>query len=291
MAKEITASLVFEHLPARKPDSHKGSYGKLLCVCGCNQYRGAAALAVEGALRAGAGVLTLASIEPVLQGVGARCPEAVFLPCRTGEDGSIDPAEGERILQAARGSDAMLFGPGLGNTPGTAALLEQLGESAGCPLVLDADGLNAAAAMESLPRPANLPLIITPHPGEMARLCGVTTAEINASRESVAAGYARANRCVVVLKGHRTIVAGPQGEVFCNTTGNPGLSRGGSGDILAGMTAAFLGQGLDPLYAAVCAVWLHGAAADRCAARLGQYGMLPHDILYDLGTIFADSGR
>ncbi len=146
--------------------------------------------------------------------------------------------------------------------------------------------------MESLPRPANLPLIITPHPGEMARLCGVTTAEINASRESVAAGYARANRCVVVLKGHRTIVAGPQGEVFCNTTGNPGLSRGGSGDILAGMTAAFLGQGLDPLYyAAVCAVWLHGAAADRCAARLGQYGMLPHDILYDLGTIFVNSGR
>ena len=111
------------------------------------------------------------------------------------------------------------------------------------------------------------------------------------SRESVAVGYARANRCVVVLKGHRTIVAGPQGEVFCNTTGNPGLSRGGSGDILAGMTAAFLGQGLDPLYAAVCAVWLHGAAADRCAARLGQYGMLPHDILYDLGTIFVNSGR
>ena len=157
--------------------------------------------------------------------------------------------------------------------------------------MLDADGLNAAAAMPSLPRPANLPLIITPHPGEMARLCGVTTAEINASRESVAAGYARANRCVVVLKGHRTIVAGPQGEVFCNTTGNPGLSRGGSGDILAGMTTAFLCQGLDPLYAAVCAVWLHGAAADRCAARLGQYGMLPHDILYDLGTIFANSGR
>ena len=291
MAKEITAGLVFEHLPARKPDSHKGSYGKLLCVCGCTQYRGAAALAVEGALRAGAGVLTLAAIEPVIQAVGIRCPEAVFLPCPTGEAGGIDVSQAPAIVQAARGSNALLFGPGLGNTPATAALLEQLGESAGCPLVLDADGLNAAATLSALPRPENLPLIITPHPGEMARLCGVTTAEINASRESVAAGYARANRCVVVLKGHRTIVAGPQGEVFCNTTGNAGLSRGGSGDVLAGMTAAFLCQGMDPLYAAVCAVWLHGAAADRCAARLGQYGMLPHDILYDLGTIFADSGR
>lgn len=291
LAKEITAALVFEHLPIRKSESHKGTYGSLLCVCGSNQYRGAAALATEGALRTGAGLVTLASVESVIQNVSARCPEPIFLPCAENAQGGICHTNGSSILEKARGTSALLFGPGLGNTPDTVALLELLGPGAGCPMVLDADGLNAAATLEELPRPVNLPLILTPHPGEMARLCGMTTAEINANRESIAAGYARANHCVVVLKGHRTIVAGPQGEVFRNTTGNPGLSRGGSGDILAGMTASFLCQGLDPLYAAVCAVWLHGAAADRCSARLGQYGMLPHDIFVDLGHIFSENGR
>ena len=157
--------------------------------------------------------------------------------------------------------------------------------------MLDADGLNAAAKMDSLPRSPGLPLILTPHPGEMARLCGLTTAEVNAGREGIAAGYARAEDCVVVLKSHRTIVAGPGGEVFVNPTGNPGLSRGGSGDILAGMIAGLAAQGLSPLDAAVCGVWLHGAAADQCAKRLGQYGMLPHDIFTDLGAIFAAAER
>lgn len=291
MAKEITAGLVFDHLPTRKSESHKGSYGTLLCVCGCSQYRGAAALAAEGAMRTGVGLLTLACVETVIPVVAARCPEVTYLPCASSAEGGIAQIEGSRILGKARGASALLFGPGLGNTPDTAALLELLGPGAGCPVILDADGLNAAAGLGQLPRPVDFPLIVTPHPGEMARLCGVTTAEINANRESFAAGYARANRCVVVLKGHHTIVAGPQGEVFQNTTGNPGLSRGGSGDILAGMISALVCQGLDPLYAAVCGVWLHGAAADRCASRLGQYGMLPHDILFDLGTIFADNER
>lgn len=291
MAKEITAALVFDLLPVRKAESHKGSYGSLLCVCGSLQYRGAAALAAEGALRSGVGLLTLASVEPVIQSVCVRCPEATFLPCTANKQGFIDKTAAPLILEHARGKSALLFGPGLGNSPDTLALLELLAPGAGCGIVLDADGLNAAATLEHLPRPEGFPLILTPHPGEMARLCGMTTAEINANRESIAAGYARANDCVVVLKGNRTIIAGPQGDVFCNPTGNPGLARGGSGDILAGITASLLCQGLDPLHAAVCAVWLHGAAADRCSRRLGQYGMLPHDILLDLGSIFAENGR
>ncbi len=292
MAKEIDAQLVFSQLAPRRPDSHKGSYGRLLCVCGSTHFRGAAALAVEGALRAGAGLVTLASTEPVIAAVSARCPECTFLPCRQSAEGGVSAQSGRAILEQARGAGALLFGPGLGGTAGTAALLELLGPGGGCPLVLDADGLNAAAALPELPRPAaGLPLILTPHPGEMARLCGLTIAEVQASREGIAASYARAQACVVVLKGHRTIVAGPEGEVYQNTTGNPGLARGGSGDILAGMTAALLAQGLSPLMAAVCAVWLHGAAADRCAARLGQLGMLPHDLFTDLGRLFAEYGR
>lgn len=291
MAKEITAQQVFELLPRRKADSHKGSYGKVLCLCGSARFRGAAALAAEGALRTGAGLVTLASVEAAIAPAAARTPECVFLPCRQSAEGGVSAQSGRAILEKVRGMDVLLFGPGLGDTADTAALLEQLGPSAGCALVLDADGLNAAAKMESLPRSPGLPLILTPHPGEMARLCGLTVAEVNAGREGIAAGYARAEDCVVVLKGHRTIVAGPGGEVFVNTTGGPGLSRGGSGDVLAGMVAGLAAQGLSPLDAAVCAVWLHGAAADECARRLGQYGMLPHDIFRDLGAIFAAGER
>lgn len=291
MAKEITAQQVFGLLPRRRQDSHKGSYGKVMCLAGSARFRGAAALAAEGALRAGAGLVTLASVEPVIAAVAARCPECVFLPCRQSAGGGVSAQSGKAVLEKVRGMDVLLFGPGLGDTPDTAALLEQLGPSAGCALVLDADGLNAAAKMDSLPRSPGLPLILTPHPGEMARLCGLTIAEVNAGREGIAAGYARAEDCVVVLKGHRTIVAGPQGEVFVNPTGNPGLSRGGSGDILAGMIAGLAAQGLPPLDAAVCGVWLHGAAADQCAKRLGQYGMLPHDLFADLGGLFAAAER
>ena len=291
MAKEITAQQVFELLPHRKADSHKGSYGKVMCLAGSARFRGAAALAAEGALRIGAGLVTLASVEPVIAAVAARLPECVFLPCRQSAEGGVSAQSAGAVLEKVRGMDVLLFGPGLGDSEDTAALLEKLGPSAGCTLVLDADGLNAAAKMEALPRSPGLPLILTPHPGEMARLCGLTIAEVNAGREGIAAGYARAEDCVVVLKGHRTIVAGPQGEVFVNPTGNPGLSRGGSGDILAGMIAGLAAQGLSPLDAAVCGVWLHGAAADKCAGRLGQYGMLPHDIFTDLGAIFAAGER
>ena len=291
MAKEITAQQVFGLLPRRRQDSHKGSYGKVMCLAGSVRFRGAAALAAEGALRAGAGLVTLASVEPVIAAVAARCPECVFLPCRQSAGGGVSAQSGKAVLEKVRGMDVLLFGPGLGDTPDTAALLEQLGPSAGCALVLDADGLNAAAKMDSLPRSPGLPLILTPHPGEMARLCGLTIAEVNAGREGIAAGYARAEDCVVVLKGHRTIVAGPQGEVFVNPTGNPGLARGGSGDILAGMIAGLAAQGLPPLDAAVCGVWLHGAAADQCAKRLGQYGMLPHDLFADLGALLAAAER
>ena len=291
MAKEITAQQVFGLLPRRRQDSHKGSYGKVMCLAGSARFRGAAALAAEGALRAGAGLVTLASVEPVIAAVAARCPECVFLPCRQSAGGGVSAQSGKAVLEKVRGMEVLLFGPGLGDTDDTAALLEQLGPSAGCALVLDADGLNAAAKMDALPRSPGLPLILTPHPGGMARLCGLTTAEVNAGREGIAAGYARAEDCVVVLKGHRTIVAGPDGEVFVNPTGNPGLSRGGSGDILAGMIAGLAAQGLSPLDAAVCGVWLHGAAADQCAKRLGQYGMLPHDLFADLGALFAAAER
>lgn len=291
MAKEITAEWVWQCLPARKQESNKGTYGKVLLVAGSQRYRGAAALCAEGAARTGAGIVTLAAIPEVLDTVLPRLPEVCLLPCQAGSAGGISSENTDMILAQANRSSVLAIGPGLSVCTETKALVPGLIAGSKVPVLLDADGLNLAARLETLPRPETAHLLLTPHPGEMARLTHRSVEEIQANRESVAVGYARANHCVVVLKGSRTLIADPEGNVYVNATGNPGLARGGSGDVLTGMIAALLAQKLPPLEAAACGVWLHGAAADRTALRLGQYGMLPHDIFPDLGRLFAENGR
>ncbi len=286
----ITADLVWSILPPRPEESHKGSFGKLLAVCGSLQYRGAAALCTEGALRTGCGIVTLASAEAVIAGAQVRMPEFVCFPCRTNPAGFLSASASPALIkELASGTTALLMGPGMGNNPDTRELTAALTTAASCPVVLDADALNACAGR--LPRPASGELVITPHPGEMARLAGITTADVEADRERVASGFARQNGCTVVLKGHRTLVASPDGSLHVNTTGNSGLARGGSGDILAGMIGSLLAQGLSAHHAALCGVWLHGAAADRCAQKNSRTGMLPHDIFDSLGQLFREQNR
>lgn len=296
---ETTSDFVWQAIRPRPRDAHKGTFGSVLVVAGSASYRGAAALAVEGALRTGAGIVTLASVEPVLAAVAARLPECCLCPCEAGAEGGISPQNIDRIRRQK--TSVLLVGPGLGYTAQSAAraaetraLVKTLLPGFSGSAVLDADGLNAAAQLlaegKTLPHPAG-ELIVTPHPGEMARLTGLSAAEINADREEIARQYAEKWNAVVVLKGCRTVVAAPDGRVCTNPTGNPGLARGGSGDVLAGMTAALLACGLPAYEAAACAVYLHGAAADRAAAALGEYGMLPHDILSQLGRIFAENHR
>lgn len=298
MSTEITSEFVWHNIPPRPRDSHKGSFGTVLAVAGSAYYRGAALLAAEGALRTGAGIVTLASVEPVLAAAVARLPECCLCPCVAGAEGGISP---ESIPQLQRQkATVLLLGPGLGGTAqstGRAAetrtLVQKLLPGFAGSAVLDADGLNAAADLlqtEKMPHPQG-ELILTPHPGEMARLTGHSAAEINADREGTALRYAKAWNAVVVLKGAHTVIAGPDGRCAVNPTGNPGLSRGGSGDVLAGMTSALLACGLPAFDAAACAVYLHGAAADRAAALHGETGMLPHDLLDALGTLFAENGR
>ena len=298
MSTEITSEFVWHNIPPRPRDSHKGSFGTVLAVAGSAYYRGAALLAAEGALRTGAGIVTLASVEPVLAAAVARLPECCLCPCVAGAEGGISP---ESIPQLQRQkATVLLLGPGLGGTAqstGRAAetrtLVQKLLPGFAGSAVLDADGLNAAADLlqtEKMLHPQGK-LILTPHPGEMARLTGRSAAEINADREGMALRYAEAWNAVVVLKGARTVVASPDGRVCVNPTGNPGLARGGSGDVLAGMLAALLACGLPAYQAAACAVYLHGAAADRAAAKRGEYGMLPHDILPELGALFAENQR
>ena len=299
MAVEITEEFVWQNIPRRPRDSHKGTFGSVLAVAGSAFYRGAALLAAEGALRTGAGIVTLASVEPVVSAAAARLPECCLCPCRQGPR-AVFP----RKTCRCSGGRKQLFcclAPALAAPPRVRPAPPRHRPlcSSFCPVfagsaVLDADGLNAAARLlaeeGAFPHPAG-ELIVTPHPGEMARLTGLSAAQINADREGMALRYAQAWNAVVVLKGARTVVAAPDGRVRVNPTGNPGLSRGGSGDVLAGMTAALLACRLPAYEAAACAVYLHGAAADRAAAVHGEYGMLPHDILPELGRMFAEHQR
>ena len=299
MAVELTSEFVWKNIPPRARESHKGTFGSVLAVAGSAFYRGAALLAAEGALRTGAGIVTLASVEPVVSAAVARLPECCLCPCKAGAEGGIAP-ENISLLQRQKAT-VLLLGPGLGGTAQSAAraaetrtLVQTLLSDFAGSAVLDADGLNAAAQLlaggQPMPHPAG-ELVVTPHPGEMARLTGLSAAEINADREGIARRYARQWNAVVVLKGARTVVAAPDGRVCVNPTGNPGLARGGSGDVLAGMVSALLACRLPAYEAAACAVYLHGAAADRAAAVHGEYGMLPHDLFPELGRMFAENGR
>lgn len=292
------AAYVWTCLRPRPRDSHKGTFGAVLAVAGSASYRGAAALAVEGALRTGAGIVTLASVEPVLAAVSARLPECCLCPCEAGAECGIAP-ESIPCIQRQKAT-VLLLGPGLGYTAQSMAraaetrtLVQTLLPGFAGSAVLDADGLNAAADLLQAGKTLHPmgELILTPHPGEMARLTGLSAAAIHADREGTALRFARAWNAVVVLKGAQTVIAAPDGRCAVNPTGNPGLSRGGSGDVLAGMTSALLACGLPAFEAAVCAVYLHGAAADRAAAVRGEAGMLPHDLFAALGTLFAENGR
>ena len=299
MAVEITEEFVWQSIPPRARDSHKGTFGSVLAVAGSAFYRGAALLAAEGALRTGAGIVTLASVEPVVSAAVTRLPECCLCPCKEGAQGGIAP-ENVPLLRRQKAT-VLLLGPGLGGTAQSAAratetrtLVQQLLPGFAGAAVLDADGLNATAQLlaegKPFPHPAG-ELVVTPHPGEMARLTGLSAAALANDRAGIALRYAKAWNAVVVLKGARTVVASPDGRVCVNPTGNPGLARGGSGDVLAGMLAALLACGLPAYQAAACAVYLHGAAADRAAAKRGEYGMLPHDSLSQLGRIFAENHR
>ena len=302
--EEMTLERVFDCLPVRDRNSHKGSFGSVLAVAGSGWYRGAASLTVEGALRAGAGIVTLASVEPVLAAVAARLPECCLCPSVMGAEDGIAPDVWNLDRIRRQKATVLLLGPGLGSSSQSAArgqeskkLVEELVNGFGGSAVLDADGLNAATLLlregKPFPHPAG-ELVVTPHPGEMARLTGIAVGDFNTSTEKrakIALRFAAEWNAVVVLKGAGTVIAAPDGHVRVNTTGNPGLARGGSGDVLAGMTAALLACKLPAFDAASCAVCLHGAAADRAAERHGESGMLPQDLFPALGELFAEWGR
>ena len=288
---QMTEYEVFLVLRKRPYDSHKGNFGLLTVIAGSNHYRGAAALAVSASLRCGTGIVCLASVEKVIESVAAKIYECTYFPLTENDKGSISAICTDALIKKANQGNACLAGCGMTFCEDTGTIIKELLHGAECQLILDADALNSISVCPALLNKAKFPPVITPHAGEMARLTGKTISEIKTSREQTILEFAQVNNCIVVLKDYITYVASPSGELYINNTGNAGLSKGGSGDVLAGMIASFAAQGYPAYNAAVFGVYLHGLAADRCASRISQYGMLPSDILFDLCSIFRENDR
>ena len=277
----LTRGSMRELVTPRSPDSHKGDYGRVLLVAGSRGKTGAAHLAAVGALRSGAGLVTVATPAGCQAVVAAMAPEYMTEALPEKQDG-LDPTGVDRVLDMAR--DVVAIGPGLGQATATREFVKRFVDRATMPLVIDADGLNAFNDdPDRLMGREGRDVIITPHPGEMARLVGMSTDEVQRNRMDIARNFAVTHRAFVVLKGHRTLIATPDEKVFINPTGNPGMATGGTGDVLTGMIAAWLAQLLDAEAACKLAVYLHGMAGDLAEADESDIGLTASDVAAHIG--------
>lgn len=271
--KMLNHEQVLSILPDRDKTAHKGDFGRLLLLCGSRGYTGAAALAAMGALRSGAGLVFLGVPESIYAIEAVKLTEAIVFPLPDC-GGTLSAEAIPEILERLPKMDAVVIGCGLGQSEGAFEVVKAVLEHAACPVVLDADGINLIAAHKDILRGRSYATILTPHAGEFSRLSGCLPEKRIADAESLS----RELGAIVVLKGYETVIT--DGTVtYINPTGNPGMAVGGSGDVLAGIIGSFLGQGIAPLEAAACGAWVHGAAGDLCAREIGQYGMLPTDMV------------
>lgn len=278
--RPISQRWVAERLPERGELAHKGDFGRLLVVAGSIDYPGAALLTALGAMRAGAGVVRVAAADSVVARVAGSVPEATWMPLDEEAPGLIGPGGWRRITAEASRYDALVVGPGLGSQPSTQRRARQLIATLHGPAVVDADGLNALAADDQWWKPLRGRLVLTPHPGEFARLGdgdAPPPGDDDARATAAAEAAARWNQ-VLVLKGARTVVASPDGDLLRSEVATPALATAGSGDLLSGIVGALLGAGLEPFDAAACGVAIHGAAGLRAAERVGTAGVMARDV-------------
>ena len=266
-------------LPPRAPASHKGDFGHALVIAGSAGFAGAAALCSQGALRAGAGLVTLATPKSLQDVMAVKLTEVMTLPLPETKDRSISTAALTTLVGVIDRMDAVVIGPGLSQQAQTKELVRQLLPRITKPCVVDADALNAIAEEPQILKRLTLPMIFTPHPGEMGRLIVQSAENVQRDRERIAKEFATRHRVVVVLKSHRTVVANFDGELYVNETGHPGLASGGTGDVLAGVITGLLAQGLALFDAARLGVYLHGLAADLVAKEQGSVGLIASDVL------------
>lgn len=268
----IDETIIARFLPERKRDTHKGDYGKVLLLCGSRGYTGAAALAAMGALRSGSGLVYLAVPECIYAIEAVKLTEAVVLPLPD-KNGMLWEKAGPQIREMLPKMDAVLFGCGIGLGEGPEEVLKMLLTEYSGPLVIDADGITLLSKHMDILRGRGNPVILTPHDGEFLRL-----SPGEGERLTQTVRMANQLGAIVLRKGHTTLITDGV-RCYENRTGNPGMAVGGSGDVLSGIIVSLLGQGLAPLEAAACGAWLHGAAGDLCAREIGEYGMLPTDML------------
>ena len=287
----LTRERMREIIPTRAAESHKGDFGRVLIVAGSLGRTGAAHLTAIGALRSGAGLVTVATPRSCLPILASMAPEYMTEALDETPSGGIDFASLDRLFDID--ADVIAVGPGIGRDPGTVAFVHGLLERAGVPVVIDADALNAFAGdPDRLMGRDGVDVIVTPHPGEMARLAGASIEAVQRGRLEHARHFAAAHRVHVVLKGHRTVIAGPDGRSFVNLTGNAGMATGGTGDLLTGMIAAWVGQLLDAEAACKLSVYLHGMAGDLAEAEEGEASLIASDVAACLGDAILElTGR
>ena len=266
-------------IPRRKADSNKGDYGHVFVLAGSAGFTGAAALCSQAALVSGSGLVTLGiakSLNPIM---ARKLTEVMTRPLPETSGQTLSEKAYPAIMKFSEKADCIALGPGLSRDPSTQRLVRKLITTLKKPVVIDADGINAFEGKADLLKRAKAPVVITPHPGEMSRLSGLSVKRIAAAKEKVAKEFANKYNVVCVLKGHRTVVARPDGKTYVNPTGNPGMAKGGTGDVLTGIIASFIGQGMRPFDAAMLGVYLHGFAGDLAAKEKGEISMLASDLL------------
>lgn len=272
-------------IPKKNPSSHKGNYGRLLTVCGSECMPGACIMALEAALKSGAGLVQAAVPKSLMPVIAARMPEVMLVSLETDDDGYITFDNFEKIIRLSQKASAVLTGCGLGVTRQTKALVKNLVSNIKCPIILDADGINCMSDSIDIIKQSMSDIVITPHPAEMGRLCGRSAAQVQSDRLQAALEFAKENNVTVVLKGAGTLITDGI-RVNVNTNGNPGMAKGGSGDVLAGIIASFTAQGVNVYDSSVLGVFVHGLAGDEAAAEMSMQSMTATDIIKKLPSVF-----
>ncbi len=271
--------------PPRDKNSHKGTYGTAVLICGSYGMAGAAVLAGKAALRSGVGIAKIILPDKIYDIAARQIPEAVFVPLKTSLDGTLSREDIPKICEHIKNVDVVLFGCGSGASDDNAEILKMLINKVQCPFIIDADGINLLSRNIDIIKQTAVPIILTPHPGEMSRLMGKSIAEIESNRINTARYFTDKYGVITVLKGAETVVT-TQGGTYLNTIGNAGMATGGSGDTLSGILAAFLARESDIDFAVTSAVWVHSAAGDMAAEKQSQTSMLPSDIIDELPCLF-----
>ncbi len=279
MNTQLTPETIRVLLPARADEAHKGTFGHVLVLAGSRGFTGAAKLATEAAYRAGAGLATLGLPQPLVPIVVPALIEAMWLALPATKNDSFSVEAIAPALVAAENKQAVVLGPGISTHDDTRRFVIEFLKQNKTPLLIDADGLNAVSINSGVIASALAPVIVTPHPGEMARLAGISIEHVQRDRIGVATQFAARHKCVVVLKGHETVVANTSGDYCVNTTGNAGMATGGTGDVLAGIIGGLIAQGIALWDAARIGVYAHGLAGDIAARAHTQRGMIARDVL------------